>query len=230
MNPLRPQQRALFTVNFFLLFAIVYFSFFSTDFLIPVLPLYTVELGGSKFFVGLLAGLYYACSIVFRPLLGRKASQGGLKALLILGSALYAAAGLGLLFFPSLVALYLFRAAQGVGWGSFLLSFNTLSINIAPPSRKGESVGILGIASMGSLATAPLLAEYLRHYLADYRLFFGLTVLTSLISLLLSLAFMEPMEDTVDRAAVSRTMLSKRVFSPSAAIFYLALPFGGTLT
>ena len=230
MNSLHPKQRTLFTVNFFLLFAIVYFSFFSTDFLIPVLPLYTMELGGSEFYVGLLAGLFYTCSIAFRPLLGRKANRCGLRPLLVFGSGLYSAAGLGLLFFPSLPALYLFRAAQGVGWGSFLLAFNTLAINIAPPSRKGESVGVLGVASMGSLATAPWLAECLRHYLVDYRLFFGLTILTSLVSLLLSLIFTEPAADRAGPPDVNRSIFSRKAVLPSAVIFFLALPFGATLT
>ena len=220
----RSHDRPLFTVNFFLLFALVYLSYFSTDFLVPVLPLYTVELGGSEFCVGLLAGLFYTCSIIFRPLLGKKAGQTGLRPLLIFGSGLYCIAGLGLIFFPTLPSLYLFRSAQGIGWGSFLLAFNTLAINIAPPTRKGESVGILGIAFMGSLATAPWLAEFLQPYLVDYRLFFGLTVLTSLASLLLSLAFTEPPTDKADLPEINRLMFSKKAILPSMAILFLSLP------
>ena len=78
MNFSHPRQNTLFTLNFFLLFLIVYFSFFSTDLLIPVLPLYTIGLGGDELHVGLLAGLFYTCSIAFRPLLGRCANRYGL--------------------------------------------------------------------------------------------------------------------------------------------------------
>ena len=147
-------KERLITLNFVVLFLTTYFVFFASDFFIPVLPFYVVEAGGTKTAVGLLMGLFTFTSIVLRPLQGSRIHRTGCKKMLLLGIIVYALGGLGLAALPPLPAFFFFRAAQGFGWGSYLLAFNTLAVDLAPPGRKGEAVSLIGIAPPLSLATA----------------------------------------------------------------------------
>lgn len=217
------------TLNFMALFGAVFFLFFALDFFIPVLPFYVLEIGAGETAVGMLMGLFTFCSVVLRPFQGRNLNRRGRKQLLIFGISLYAISGLGLLFMPSLAWLFLFRAIQGLGWGAFLLAFNTLALDLAPPGRKGETVGLFGIAPPFSLATAPFLGEYLRLTTTDnYRLLFVVATAAAIIALVLAVVFREPHMDRF--AEKKQPLLSRQVLFPSMIIFFMTFNLGGILT
>jgi MFS family permease len=139
--------------------------------------------------------------------------------------ALYASAGLGLLFLPSLPLLYLFRAIQGFGWGAFLLTFNTLTLDLAPPEKRGEVVGLMGIAPPFSLAVAPLLSEHLMvATAANYRLLFFLTLGAVLLAMLLGVLFRDPAGK--NKMAERAPLFSRKVLVPSLIIFCMTFNLG----
>lgn len=219
----------MITLNFLALFGAVFFLFFTLDFYIPVLPFYVLDVGGGETAVGMLMGVFTLCSVILRPFQGRDLNRRGRKRLLITGVSLYAAAGLGLLFLPSLPFLFLFRAIQGFGWGAFLLAFNTLTLDLAPPGRSGEAVGLMGIAPPFSLATAPILGEYLRLSTgSNYLLLFLFVAAAALIALLLSALVREPGRYEFEN--IKEALLSRKVFFPSLIIFFMTFNLGSILT
>ncbi len=217
------------TANFMALFAAIFFLFFALDYYIPILPFYVIEAGGGETAVGMLMGLFTFCSIVLRPFQGRDINRRGRKRLLLVGISLYAVAGLGLLTLPSLPFLFLFRAVQGFGWGAFLLAFNTLTLDLAPPGKRGEVVGLMGAAPPLSMATAPLVGEYLRDATAsNYHLLFFVAILAALLSLVFGLLFKEPAKE--DDKNFKAPLFSRRVILPSIIILCMTFNLGAILT
>lgn len=223
-----PLKERLLTFNFAALFLTTYFMFFAIDFFIPVLPIYVVEIGGAGSAVGLLMGLFTFCSVILRPVQGRRLNRTGRKKLLLLGIAVYAVGGLGLVALPSLLTLFLFRALQGFGWGAFLLAFNTMTLDLTPPERKGEAVSLMGIAPPLSLATAPLISEWIRTGSDNYSQVFIISVVVALIALGLSLTIKEPPLDQTDSKQMP--LFTRKVLLPSVMIFFITFTFGGVIT
>ncbi len=219
----------LLTPNFLVLFGAVFLMFSAVDFYVPVMPFYVLQRGGAETAVGLVMALFTFCSVVLRPFQGRDLNRSGRKKLLAAGIALYVAAGLGLLFLPSLPFLYLIRAVQGFGWGAFLLSFNTLTLDLAPPGRSGEAVGLMGMAPPLSLATAPLFGEQLRIITdANYLLLFMVSAFLALIALLLAAQVREPAMQRGEE--IKPTLFSRKVLAPSLIIFCMTFNLGVLLT
>ena len=221
-------QEKILTLNFAALFGAAFLTFFAVDFFIPVLPYYVLDQGGSGQAVGLLMGVFTFFSVILRPLQGRTADRKGRKKMLLTGIATYALAGLVLPALPSLAVLFLIRALQGIGWGAFLLAFNTMTIDLAPTLRRGEAVGLMGIAPPLSLATAPLLAEFLRMQNGGYPRLFIVSIAAALAALLLSAAIKEPPTEH-DRGG-GTSLLSGKVVLPSVMIFFFTVTFGGIIT
>lgn len=223
-----PVHERLLTRNFVMLFLTAYLTFFTVDFLLPVLPFYVVDLGGSETAVGLLMGLFTFCSIILRPFQGRRLNRSGRKRLLISGVAVYFLGGLGLAALPSIGALFLFRALQGFGWGAFLLAYHTMTVDLAPVDRKGEAVGLMGMAPPLSLATAPLFGEFFLTGKQGYPGILLISAGAALAALSLAVLIKEAPRDAVETGR--QPLISRRVLLPSAMIFFIMFAFGGILT
>ncbi len=223
-------NQKIITANFIVLFGVVFFLFFTLDFYIPILPFYVLHVGGSETAVGLLMGLFTFCSIVLRPFQGRALNRRGRKRLLLIGVTLYTAAGLGLILLPSLPLLFIFRAAQGFGWGAFLLSFNTLTLDLAPEGKSGAALGLMGIAPPLSLASAPLLGEHCLYVTGhNYLILFFLAGLIALVAVFLTVIFREPFREA-EKEGENNQLLSRKVILPSLIIFMMTFNLGSILT
>ncbi len=222
-------EQKIITANFMALFGAIFFLFFALDYYIPILPFYTLDAGGSEASVGLLMGLFTFCSIVLRPFQGRDINRKGKKRLLLMGITLYAAAGLGLLLLPTLPVLFILRAIQGLGWGAFLLAFNTLTLDLAPPEKRGSVVGLMGMAPPLSLATAPILGEQLRLTTgSNYLFLFMIASVAALVALILGALVKEPVRESGSEE--KRMLFSRKVLYPSLVIFCMTYTLGAILT
>lgn len=216
------------TLNFVLLFIATAMMFFSLDFLIPVLPFYVVGAGGNEGAVGLLMGLFVFCSVVLRPFQGRAVDRTGRKRLLLAGIGAYALAGAGLVAMPSLAMLFVVRALQGFGWGAFLLAFNTMAVDLAPPERMGEAVGLIGMAPTLSMLLAPLLGEFAKAQGSGYRLLFVVSLAFILAALVAAAPIKEP---PPEKSVADRlSLFSRKMLLPSLMIFFLTINFGVIIT
>ncbi len=226
---IKEPNEKIVSFNFMVLFGAIFFLFFALDYYIPILPFYVLHVGGAEASVGMLMGLFTFCSIILRPFQGRDLNRKGRKRLLVMGISLYAAGGLGLLLLPSLPLLFVFRAIQGFGWGAFLLAFNTLTLDLAPPGKRGAVVGLMGMAPPASLATAPVLGEYLRVATsADYLLLFLVASVAALLALFCGALVREP---EFDKSGTEKTpLLLQKVIFPSLIIFCMTFNLGVILT
>lgn len=131
---------------------------------LPVLPRYvTGELGGTDVEVGIVAGAFAITGLACRPLAGRLADQRGRKRVVIFGALATAVAGV-LYFVPAGVpGLVVARLFLGAGEGAVYTAGSAWVVDLAPPERRGQLIGLYGLAIWGGLAVGPPVGELILH-------------------------------------------------------------------
>lgn len=125
--------------------------------LLPTLPQYVVSLGGTTSQVGLVIGTLTLMSVIIRPYFGRAVDKYGRKNFMLFGAGLFA-----LLFsiygqIHAIIPLCLVRVAHGVAHGSYLAAAYAYVADLAPPDRRGEVMGVYGVANVVAMALFPAL-------------------------------------------------------------------------
>ncbi|CAA9521479.1 MAG: hypothetical protein AVDCRST_MAG13-3409, partial [uncultured Solirubrobacteraceae bacterium] len=137
-------------------------GFLSVGAVLPVLPRYVkgpIEAGDVS--VGIVVGCFAFAAVVARPLAGRLADERGRRQVMLLGMGISAVAGtlyavpLGV---PGLVAA---RLVLGVGDALLFTAAATWIVDLAPAERRGQAIGLFGLAIWGGLAAGPLFGELL---------------------------------------------------------------------
>ena len=101
LSTIEPQQRN----NLLVLFAAGLLFWASLAALLPTLPLYVQDVGGTIQQVGLIMGAFAIGLIFSRPILGKLADQHSRKLVVLIGLAVVAIAPLGYLFVASVPLL-----------------------------------------------------------------------------------------------------------------------------
>jgi len=144
------------------LFAATFLAFVGVGATLPVLPQYVSgPLGGGDISVGIVAGAFAFSAIVARPWGGRMADSRGRRAVMAgglvlvgLGSSLY-------LVSLGIAGLVLARLVIGVGDGFVHTAGATWIVDLAPESRRGQAIGLFGLAIWSGLAVGPVTGELL---------------------------------------------------------------------
>ncbi len=145
-----PPSRALAYVV-----AATFFHFASLYFLLSTLPLYLRQLGGSTSEIGLIIGILALTSLAARPLVGPWMDRTGRRGFLLAGAAIYALASFGYWVIPSVTGLLVWRVFHGIGLATFSTAAASLAADLAPPGRRGTTMGVFGLAQAAALAIGP---------------------------------------------------------------------------
>lgn len=131
--------------------------------MIPVLPLYMIEVGEmSRTQVGVLIAAITLTSMLVRPYIGRKSDALGRKPLMIFGSLNFVVGSLLFLAAKSLVPMLLVLIFEGVGLACFHTAALTFVGDISPPDRRGQSMAWYQVSFNTGIMLAPLLGVFLR--------------------------------------------------------------------
>jgi predicted MFS family arabinose efflux permease len=166
--------------------AATFFHFTSLYYLLPTLPLYVQDLGGSTYEVGLIVGVFSLASLLVRPFVGASMDQAGRRGFLLAGAGIYVAASLGYLAIQSLPALLLWRVFHAIGLATFSTAATSLASDLAPPRRRGATMGVFGLAQAGALTVGPGVGQAVRSALGYTGLFLA-TTCTAFAALLCAL-------------------------------------------
>jgi len=219
-----PQNETLFSRNFILTSLSTFALFSSFYFLLITLPIYIQKIGGTESEIGLIIGVFTISAVVFRPFIGQEVDRRGRKNILILGLLVFLVSMLLYNYMNNVTALLLLRVFHGIGWGAATTAATTLIADISPPKRRGEAMGIFGMASNVAMAIGPalsiiLLAAY------DFSLLFMIGAGIALVSLLLAL----PISQTF--ASHPKTPLfSREALFVSTLMFTIALTYGSIVS
>ncbi len=143
------------------LVAATFLHFASLYYLLPTLPLYVKHLGGSTTGVGLIIGVMAIASLAVRPIVGVLMDRTGRRPFLLAGAAIYVLASLGYWAIRSVPLLLVWRVFHAMGLATFSTAAASLAADLAPPGRRGSTMGVFGLAQAGALTVAPGVGELL---------------------------------------------------------------------
>jgi MFS family permease len=105
---------------------------------------------------------YSATAIVVQPVVGAWVDGGRRRALLVTGAILTSAVAFLFVATPDALGLFpLLRALQGVAFSVFFIANFAIVVDLVPPDRRGQALGIFGISGLVSGAVGPALGELL---------------------------------------------------------------------
>jgi MFS family permease len=158
--PPRPAQRA--GLSFAGVFAVTFCGLVAVGSVLPVLPRYIHgPLDSGDIAVGVVIGAYAVTGLLLRPVAGRLADTRGRKQVVLGGAVLVALSGL--LYLPSLglAGLIFARLLLGAGEGAVYTAGSAWIVDLAPEQRRGQVLGLYGLAVWGGLSVGPLVGELL---------------------------------------------------------------------
>jgi MFS family permease len=181
-----PLKEPLWTPQFILLSLANLFVFLGFQMLLPTLPLFVSEHGGTNTEVGLVIGLLTLSAVVIRPFAGAGLDKWGRKLILAIGVGICLLAMGGYMAAATVFMVLLLRFIHGIGWGIATTTFGVIASDMVPASRRGEGMGYFGLGSTLAMAIGPFVGLWIMNKYGSHILFAG-----TLISTLLSLVCMK---------------------------------------
>ena len=225
-NTLQPATRR----NLLVLFATGLLFWSSLAALLPTLPLYVRDVGGTKYQVGIVIGAFAVGLLLFRSWVGQLADRKGRRIVLLLGLAAVAIAPLGYLMTQSIPLLIVIRAFHGLSIAAFTTAYSTLVVDLAPPSNRGEVIGYMSLVNPIGVALGPAIGGFVQAW-AGYTPLFLLSAGLGFAGLISGLWIQAPlptvplMTDTA-KGAFWRLLFSPRLRTPTLAMLLVGLAFG----
>lgn len=212
----------------FVLAWVASFLFMASAFLlIPLLPLYMVDVAGATTTqVGFLMGVLTFTSFALRPLVGRKSDTWGRRPLLLAGAADFMIAPPMYIFARSVWILPLVLSFHGAGLALYHTTSLTFVGDIAPESRRGQSMAWFQSSFNLAIMVGPLLGECVKDRFGFNAVFIAASA-ASAFSLVLMLLVPESRVLTVDSSSFWHG--AKKTRRLLVLIAFAIFPAGATL-
>ncbi len=179
-----PGERRLWTLSFIFACTGNFLLFFAFYLLLPILPLYLIEVfAANRFTVGLLLSSYTLAALLLRPLSAFILDVFSRKPIYLIAYLCFVLCFAGYIY-ASLIAVFLLvRILHGAAFGLVTTAGNTLVVDIMPASRRGEGLGFFGVANNLAMAIGPMISLFLNEYYGFETLFY-IAISSGLIGLL----------------------------------------------
>lgn len=226
---LAPQPRR----NLLVLFATGLLFWCSLASLLPTLPLYVQDIGGSSQQIGIVMGAFAIGLLLSRAWLGNLADNRSRKIVLLIGMGVVAIAPLGYLFIPSIPLLIAIRAFHGISIAAFGTAYSALVVDLSPAQNRGELVGYMSLVNPIGVAIGPAIGGLLQDSVGYIPLFL-LSALLGLIGFLCAVQVREPQRHLEPEGENSNTpsnlfwrlLLTPRIRIPALVMLLIGLAFG----
>ncbi len=187
--------------TFFLCFA----SFF-------LLPQYLRGLGATNDEIGDIFAVFGLTGIPLTPLVGMLVDRYRRRPVFLFGAMLMFASSIAFAFVDHLSpVLYLLRALQGVAFACCFTAATTIAVDLAPPDRRAQALGIFGVFTLITHGVAVTIAEFI---VARFG-FDGLFYVAPLWCIVAALFFIGVPETRHGQAWEKGSSLIKLVFDPA---------------
>lgn len=124
------------------------------------LPVFIVEIGGNKTDAGLVMGSMGITSLGSLPFLAPLIDRYGRKLFIIGGILGVGISNGGFLLFDEYSALMiLIRLFQGIGFAACFNGCATAVVDLIPPDRRAQGIGLFGISGSLAMAVGPFVGE-----------------------------------------------------------------------
>ena len=142
------------------IFGVLFFAMFATltgvGIVVPLLPVYALDLGASGIYIGLIFGAFALSRTLFLPYFGRLSDKKGRKPLIVTGLFAYAIISFLFLGSHSVEALIFLRFIQGISSALILPVVQAYVGDITPPGREGFTMGLFNMSLFFGLSIGPL--------------------------------------------------------------------------
>ena len=228
--------------NLLFLFATSLCFWTSLTALLPILPSYLQDVAGaSDGQVGLAMGCFAIGLLLFREQLGITADRQGRKLVMIIGVAVVGLAPVGYAMTQSVPLLAFLRGFHGISVAAFTTGYPALVVDLAPPQRKGELLGLMTLAMPLGMTLGPALGGFVQPAIGYGNFFFLLAGLAAL-GLVLASQIREARAVTADRAPRQRQslrsslsemwqgLMSPRMQTPATVLMLVGMAFGALVS
>jgi MFS family permease len=200
-------------------------AFLAVGATLPVLPHYVKdELGAGDVAVGVVMGAFAFTAIVSRPIAGRLADAHGRRLIVVVG-LLVCALGGALYYLPlGVPGLIVARLVLGAGDGWVFTAGLSWIVDLAPEERRGQAIGLFGLAVWGGLSAGPLLGEAAMA-LGSYEMVWALTIAAPLVGAATA-ARVPDHHVGVAPARGARSLLPPGVLAPGVALALANVGYG----
>ncbi|QDZ40543.1 MFS transporter [Euhalothece natronophila Z-M001] len=204
--------------------------------LLPTLPAYIADIGGTNHQIGLVMGSFAIGLLLFRAQLGKISDQRSRKVVILIGTFVVGTAPLGYLLVDSIPLLIAIRAFHGISIAAFTTGYSTLVVDLSPPEKRGELIGYMSLVVPIGLALGPALGGYLQEGVG-YEVLFTVSAAAGYLGLLFGSQITEARQDyqnekdgkPASQEGFWQMLVSPRIRTPAMVLFIVGLVFG-TLT
>ena len=145
---------------------------------LPLLPVYAVEMGATGFDLGLIFSSFALARSFFLPLVGQWADQYGRRVFMLLGLLIYTGIALGFSVADNVYHLVVCRLIQGVGAAMVIPIARAYVGDLTPPGQEGRLMGHFNVAFFAGLACGPWLGGFIKDYLGLGAAFLSMAALS----------------------------------------------------
>ncbi|HKY32264.1 MAG TPA: MFS transporter [Candidatus Polarisedimenticolia bacterium] len=227
MRPPSENGTQIWTRGFVLLTAATAVVFFGFYFVILALPSYAASLGAGAEQIGLLVALPSLTAAATRLATAGLVRRHGARRFLLVGLSLFAVSAAAHAAAPGVGSLMAVRAVQGAGWGWTTSALGTLVADLAPEGRRGEAIGIWGMAPTLAMIGGPLTGAFLIGHGGHARVFLATGALAA-VAALLAAPVAEPRARD-GSSAPSTGAIPRGALAPASALFLSSLSYGAVL-
>ncbi len=222
----------LLSKNFMLSCLTSFLYFGSFYLLLPTIPQFVADLGGTTSQIGLVIGIFTMASVILRPYFAKQADVYGRKKLMLLGSGFFS-----LLFvfygqIQDIIPLYVLRMLHGIAHGSYLAAAFAYVADLAPLTRRGEVMGVYGVANVVAMALFPAWGTMIITSTHDFSRLFLYSIITAGAACL-AVCFMDEIKpEKCKQQAVSVWTVGRQraVLVASLTFFTAASLYGAVIT
>lgn len=143
----------------------------SLTLLLPTLPIYIEDLGGTPQQVGWVMGAFAIGLLLSRTSLGYLADHHSRKIVILIGTAVVGLSPLGYYGLHTILPLAAVRAFHGVSVAAFTTGYNALVVDLSPVKQRGELIGYMSLVVPVGMAMGPALGGFLQESAGNGPLF-----------------------------------------------------------
>lgn len=215
--------------NFFLTLTATTLFISTYYLLLPVLPIHMQLMGGTKFTIGLIMGLFSASSLIFRPLAGRASDRRGPLIIMKLSILIFFFTPLFFIFNSFLLITFV-QLLYGFTIGAFTISSATTITNSIPANKMSQAIGIHSISLILAKGISPTLGTLLYKQTSIYHVI-GSTLIAALAAFVITTRISAiPPQPTANELPFKKVMSHKMVWVPSLTLLTVTFTFGNIMT
>jgi predicted MFS family arabinose efflux permease len=140
------EREVLLTRPVILLTLVAFAALFGFQLLLSVVPLYADEAGGGSSGAGLATAVFMLSTVLTQIQMPRILGRYGYRRTLVAGLLFLGVPALFYAYAQTLVPILTVTLLRGVGFGIITVVFAAMVVELAPPGRRGEALGLLGVA------------------------------------------------------------------------------------